>query len=64
MTSSEKYKYKTITKQAKVHIHHGLQCQTKILKSKHQEEWIAALAGEHHAIIQGLLFYNHSIQKS
>jgi hypothetical protein len=57
MTGSEKRKYKTMTKRAKVHLHHGPQRQTKILKSKHQEERIAALAAERRAIIQGLPFY-------
>ena len=57
MAGGEKRKYRTMTKKAKVHLHHGPQRQTKILKSKHQEERIAALAAERRAIIQGFLFY-------
>lgn len=55
--TGKKCKYKTMTKQAKQHLHHGPENQTKILKPKHQEEWVVTLAAERHAIIQGLPFY-------
>lgn len=57
MTGGTKRKYKTMTKQAKVHSHHGPERQTKILKPTDQEARITAHTAERRAIIQGMSFY-------